>query len=171
MIGIVSNSFTTAGSSMVAQNLGAGKTQRVPRILSSILFFTSIISIAAGIAIYFFYPSIFSMFTSDAQVLAVSSVLVLPTLVNFFGSATRSVAFSIINGSGNSKLNLAVAIIDGICSRIGLAWLLGFALGLNCLGFWMGDALAGCMPIVIGMVFLLSGRWKKAGQTGRQEDI
>ncbi|MBQ6564849.1 MAG: MATE family efflux transporter [Clostridia bacterium] len=167
IIGIVSNSFTAAGSSMVAQNLGAGKTERVPRILRWILFFTSIISVAAGIAIVFFYPSIFSMFTRDSEVLAVSSILVLPTLVNFVGSATRSVAFSIINGSGNSRLNLAVAIIDGICSRIGFAWLFGFILGMHCQGFWMGDALAGCVPIMIGMAYLLSGKWKNAGSANK----
>ena len=161
IIGIVSNSFTTAGSTMVAQHLGAGKTNRVPRILSGIFLFTMAISAAFGIAVILFAPSIFSMFTSDAAVLSASEVLVLPMLVNFFGSATRAVAFALINGSGNSRLNLAVALIDGILSRIGFAWVMGFVLGMDCLGFWMGDALAGCMPIVIGMAFFCSGRWKR----------
>ena len=168
MISIVSNSFTTAGSSMVAQNLGARKPERVPVILRSIFMFTASISLLAGIAVYFFYPEIFSLFTSDEGVLAVSSILVLPTLINFLGAATRSIAFSLINGSGNSRLNLAVAIIDGVISRIGFAWLLGFQLGMHCQGFWMGDALAGCIPFLIGMVFFLSGRWKTAGITQKR---
>ena len=46
-------------------------------------------------------------------------------------------------------------------SRIGLAALLGFALRLDCFGFWMGDALAGFMPLLIGGAFYLSGRWKE----------
>ena len=49
---------------------------------------------------------------------------------------------------------------DGI-SRIGLAALLGFALHLDCFGFWMGDALAGFMPLIIGGAFFLSGGWKE----------
>ena len=52
-------------------------------------------------------------------------------------------------------------MIDGVIARVGLAALLGFSLGLNCLGFWLGDALAGFMPMVIGLVFWLSGKWKK----------
>lgn len=64
-----------------------------------------------------------------------------------------------INGSGRSGLNFAIAVIDGIVSRIGLAALLGFSLHMDCFGFWMGDALAGFMPLVIGGVFFLSGRW------------
>ena len=106
--------------------------------------------------------AIYGIFTTDAEVLALASVLTLPIILNFYGSATRSVAFSLINGSGKSKLNLAVAIIDGVIARVGLAALLGFALKLNCRGFWLGDSLAGFMPMVIGAVFYLSGRWKKA---------
>ena len=70
-------------------------------------------------------------------------------------------AFSLINGSGNTKLNYAVAVLDGIISRIGIAALLGFAIGMGCQGFWYGDALAGFIPIVIGMCYFLSGRWRK----------
>ena len=70
-------------------------------------------------------------------------------------------AFSLINGSENTKLNYAVAVLDGIISRIGIAALLGFAIGMGCQGFWYGDALAGFIPIVIGMCYFLSGRWRK----------
>lgn len=46
-------------------------------------------------------------------------------------------------------------------ARVGLAYLLGWALGMGPKGFWLGDALAGFMPLVIGGVFYLSGFWKK----------
>ena len=95
------------------------------------------------------------------NVLAVASVLVAPAVLNFYGSATRSMAFSLINGSGNTKLNFAVAIIDGMISRVGIAALLGFAMGMGCQGFWYGDALAGFMPFVIGTCYYLSGKWRK----------
>jgi Na+-driven multidrug efflux pump len=47
MFGIVSNSFTTAGSSMIGQNLGAGRNERVPKILGVVL------SIGMGMATVF----------------------------------------------------------------------------------------------------------------------
>jgi hypothetical protein len=31
---------------------------------------------------------------------------------------------------------------------------------MGCKGFWYGDALAGFMPMVIGGLFYLSGKWK-----------
>lgn len=160
MIGIVSNSFTTAGSSMVGQNLGAKKYERVPKILYTVILSTVIISTACALAILFFAEPIFHMFTADADVLAVASILIVPIIVNFYGAATRSMSFSLINGSGNTKLNFAVAIIDGMISRIGIAALLGFAFKMGCQGFWYGDAIAGFVPIIIGLCYYFSGRWR-----------
>lgn len=160
MIGIVSNSFTTAGSSMVGQNLGARKYERVPVILRTVLVCGLIVSGVCSLAMILFSQQIFDLFTTDAAVLAVAHILVVPTVLNFFGSATRSMSFSLINGSGNTRLNFAVALIDGMISRIGIAALLGFGLGMGCQGFWYGDALAGFMPMVIGMCYYLSQKWR-----------
>lgn len=161
MIGIVSQSFTTAGSTMVGQSLGAKKYDRVPKIMKVVFYSTVLISTVLAVALFFFSEPIFRMFTGDEEVLAIASIVVLPAILNMYGSATRSVSFSLMNGSGNAKLNFAVAIIDGIISRIGISALLGFAVGMGCRGFWYGDALAGYMPMVIGIIFYLSGRWKK----------
>jgi len=161
MIGIVSQSFTTAGSTMVGQSLGAKKYDRVPKIMKVVMCCSVLVSTVLAVALFFFSEPIFRMFTGDEEVLAVASVVVLPAILNMYGSATRSVSFSLMNGSGNAKLNFAVAIIDGMISRIGISALLGFAFGMGCRGFWYGDALAGYMPMVIGSIFFLSGRWKK----------
>ena len=63
MIGIVSQSFTTAGSTMVGQNLGAQKYDRVPKIMRTVLTCGMIISTAFALALAFFSESIFAMFT------------------------------------------------------------------------------------------------------------
>ena len=68
---------------------------------------------------------------------------------------------ALINGSGNYKMNFATAIFDGIVMRIGLAVLFGIVFNWGYLGFWLGDALAGFTPLVIGVVFFISGKWKK----------
>ena len=160
MCGVISQSFTTAGSTMVGQNLGGRKYKRVNETLLTILLIGMGFA-ALFTAVMLLWPEgVYGMFTPDPDVLSVAAVLTLPVILNFFGAGTRSVAFSLINGSGRAKLNLAVAIIDGMISRIGLAALFGFALHWDCFGFWMGDALAGFMPLLIGGVFYLSGHWR-----------
>ena len=162
MSGVISQSFTTAGSTMVGQNLGAKEYGRVNRILVSILSFTLGLATLMTLVMLLIPGAVYGMFTTDADVLALASVLTVPIICNFYGAATRSGAFSLINGSGRAKLNLAVAMIDGVVGRIGLAALLGFAMKLNCFGFWMGDALAGFVPLLIGSIFYLSCKWKDA---------
>ena len=165
MCGVISQSFTTAGSTMVGQNLGAKKYKRVNHTLLTILLIGMGFSVLFSAVLLRWPQGVYGMFTPDTDVLGLAAVLTIPVILNFFGAGTRSVAFSLINGSGKAKLNLAVAIIDGMISRIGLAALFGFVLHWDCFGFWMGDALAGFMPLMIGGAFYLSGRWKdKKGQ-------
>ena len=162
MMGILSNSITTAAASMVGQNLGARKYDRSPKILAwgsgSALF----LAVIAAVIVKMHPETIFGLFTSDAAVLTEASVIILPVILNFIGAATRCFAFGIINGSGNSKLNLCVAILDGMIARIGLAYLLGWVFAMGPKGFWLGDALAGFMPLVIGGTYYLLGGWREA---------
>ena len=161
MVNVIAMSFTTAGSTMVGQNLGARKHGRVNRTLATVLAVGMAIAAALHVVMAVCPDAVYGIFTPDAELLAVAAVLTVPIILNFYGAATRSAAFSLINGSGRSGLNLAVAIIDGVITRIGLAALLGFALRMDCFGFWMGDALAGFMPLLIGGAFYLSGKWRE----------
>lgn len=161
MMGIMSNSITTAAASMVGQNLGAKKYDRVPKILGWGFFSSLVLAIIGSIIIKLHPEAIFGLFTSDEVVLAEASIIILPVILNFLGAAARCFAFGIINGSGNSKLNLCVAILDGMIARVGLAYLLGWYFQMGPKGFWLGDAFAGFMPLVIGGTFYLTGAWKK----------
>lgn len=161
MGGVVSMSFTTAGSSMVGQNLGAGKYERIPKILTTIGVFSLSLFSAFTLILLLFPTEIYRMFTPDVAVLSLAHILTIPMILNFYGAATRTISFALINGSGNTRLNLAVALIDGIVMRIGLAALLCFSFGMGSLGCWYGDAIAGFMPLFIGLFFYLSGKWKK----------
>lgn len=159
--GVVSMSFTAAGSSMVGQNLGARKYERVPRILATIAVIGLALFSVMTVVIVAVPEKVFGLFTSDEAVLSLANILIIPMILNFYGAATRSISFALINGSGNTKLNLAVALIDGILMRIGLAALLCFSFNMGSLGCWYGDAIAGFMPLLIGLVFYLSGKWRK----------
>lgn len=160
MFGIISNSFTTAGSSMIGQNLGAGRNERVPKILGVVLSIGLAMATALSALLLFFSEPFYEIFTNDRAVLDAAGILTVPIILNLYGGATRSGGFSLINGSGRSRLNLFVAIFDGMISRIGIAALLYFTWKMGALGCWYGDALAGFMPIVIGGIFYLSGKWK-----------
>ena len=158
---LVSNSVNTAGSSMVGQNIGAKKFERVPKIMATIFAVTLCMSAAASVIVVAFPDKVFGLFTSDKAVLAVAKDYLTVAVLMFFGSAFRAPSNALINGSGIYKINFATAIFDGIILRIGLSVLFGLVFKMEHIGFWLGDALAGYTPFFIGAVFMLSGKWKK----------
>ena len=158
--GIVSMSFIAAGSANIGQCLGARKYDRVPKILGIVSAIMICVCGVLSLIVIMFPTTVFSMFTTDDAVLSISDVLIFPIVINFIGTAARTFGFSLINGSGNSKLNLIIALLDGIVFRIGLSYLLGFTFGMSVKGFWLGDGFAGWVPMFVAFGFLASGKWK-----------
>jgi len=163
---LISMAMNNAGSTMVGQNIAAKKFDRVIKIMLSIGAITFTVSVIFSVLMFFFPEEIFALFTEkgDTDVLAIAKDYVPIAILLFFGSAMRSIMNALINGSGNYKVNFATAILDGIVLRIGLAVLFGIVLDMKHFGFWLGDALAGFTPFWIGLVFYLSGHWKKSAE-------
>ena len=160
MAGIMSAALSTASGSMLAQNFGARKYERVPRIIVWATTYSAIITSVLIVIMLVAPNAVCSLFTTDASVLAASGIIVGPVIVNFIGATSRTCGFGIINGSGNSKLNLFIAFLDG-GGRIAFAALFDMGLALGPVGFWYGDATAGFVPLLVGGTYYLSGKWKK----------
>ena len=161
MIGVVSQAISSAGGAMVAQALGAGKTERVPKIVFNALWIVAIPSSVFAVITLFRPEWLFGLFSSDPEVLAMAIVYIPVALIQYLGATLRPANFALINGSGNSTLNLMVALLDGILCRIGLALLLGVTFSMGIMGFWLGNAFAGLVPFLIGGTYLVSGLWRK----------
>ena len=158
---VVTNALSTAGSSMVGQNLGAEKYHRVPRIIGISAIFDLAFALFLSIVTVFFPRTIFGFFNSDPEVLDMAMSYIPVAVLLYMGFAARSPFIALINGSGNAKLNLIVGLLDGVICRIGLALLMGLAMGMDIMGFWLGNAFAGYMPFLIGGVYFLTGKWKR----------
>lgn len=158
---LISSAMNTAGSTMVGQNIAARECKRVKKILLNLAVITLSVATVISVAFCLFPKQIFGVFTDDAEVLEIGMKYLPIAVMLFFGSSLRAIMNALINGSGNYKINFATAILDGIVMRIGLSVLFGLSLGMKHYGFWLGDALAGFTPFWIGIVFYISGKWKK----------
>lgn len=161
MLGVITQAISAAGGAMVAQALGAGKTERVPKVVGHALWIVAVPASVFALITALRPEWLFGLFSDDPAVLAMAVTYIPVALVQYLGATLRPASFALINGSGNSKLNLAVALLDGVVSRIGLSLLLGIALGWGIHGFWYGNALSGLVPFLIGSAYLFSGQWKK----------
>ena len=161
MISIVSQAISAAGGAMISQALGAKKTERVPKVFFHALWIVAIPSAVFALITLVKPEWLFGIFTQDPAVLqTVLSEYITVAMIQYLGCTLRPPAFALINGSGNSRMNLAVALLDGVACRIGLSLLLGVTLGWGISGFWYGNAISGTIPFVVGFSFLLSGRWR-----------
>ena len=158
---LVGSAVTTAGSSMVGQNIGAGSYDRVKRILGSALLINGVFYSLMIAAFLIFPQALFGCFTSDQSVLLVCMEYLPFLVVIYLASALRNSMHAFTFGCGNSKFNFCAALMDAFVVRIGLSLLLGLAAGLGYRGFWAGSAAAGFVPFLLGIFYYLSGRWKK----------
>ncbi len=158
---LVGSAVTTAGSSMVGQNIGAAKYDRVKRVLGCALLINGVFYSLMIAALALFPQAVFGCFTGDAAVLAVCMEYLPYLLVIYLASALRNSMHAFTFGCGNSKFNFTAAVADAFVVRIGLSVLLGLGLGMGYHGFWAGSAAAGFVPFVLGMIYYLSGRWKQ----------
>ena len=160
VMSVVTSAINNAGSSMIGQNLGAGKTNRVKQIISSSMLFCIAIAAVLSILMALFPKQIFGVFDDDPEVLMMAVTFVPIAILNFFGFALRAPFNALVNGLGFASMGLFIGIMDGVVARIGLTMLLGVVLGFGIKGFWYGNVMAGYATFFIGGIYYMSGKWK-----------
>lgn len=157
---LFAQAINTAGASMVGQNIGAKKYERVPKVMLTAFGITLAVATLLTLVLTTFPSAVFGIFTDKTEVLDICMEYLPIAIVIFYGSAFRSCMNALINGSGNYRINFVTAILDGMILRIGLSLLFGLVFEMDYMGFWLGDALAGFTPFFIGLVYYFSGKWK-----------
>ncbi|MDO5331522.1 MAG: MATE family efflux transporter [Bacillota bacterium] len=160
IVSLFANAIFTAGGAMVGQNIGAEKYDRVQKILLTAICCMAITDLVLMGILNLFPDAIFGMFTKDLDVITAAHAIIYPLNIFMLSGIGRTPSFCLINGSGNSKLNLIIALIDGFAARIGLSYLFAFVFDMGARGCWIGDAYAGFVPLIVGVIYYLSGKWK-----------
>lgn len=157
---VVTNSMTRSSSAMIAQNIAAKKIERVRQVYLFSVACTMSFALLLSVLAVLFTGQMFGLFVTDQGVLELSKSFLPALVLRFFAFATRAPNLGLINGIGKPKMNLAIGIMDGFILRVGVSMLLGQYLGLGLQGYWCGIALGGYSPLVIGLPYFLSGKWK-----------
>ena len=101
------------------------------------------------------------MFSDDPAVHAMSSTFVAAIVWMFPALAIMRGTNSFIQAIGNAKLGMVLSILDGVVLRIGLSYLFGIILEWGFFGFVLGYGLAAYGCGIPGLIYFLSGMWKK----------
>jgi len=146
---------------MISQNIGAGEQKRAKKVVYWAWVYSGVFTIIC-IALYLLFgKEFFMLFSDDPKVHDLSGDFIKAILWMFPAFAIMRGSGAFVQGIGNAKLSMALAILDGVALRIGLSWLFGIALNLEFYGFVLGYGLAPYGFAVPSMIYFLSGMWKK----------
>lgn len=158
---IISNAIMSATATLVGQNMGAGRQDRVIKTIY-IGWLICLGFCAVLMAVSLLFPkAIFGLFSSDPEVLAYAPSYMRIAIWMYLSFALMAPVLGLINGVGFTSLNMIVAILDGVVARLGLCFLLGYGLNMGLHGFWWATALAGYVSVIIPSIYFFAGSWKK----------
>lgn len=153
--------FNSSISAMVAQNIGAKEQKRAVQCLIYGAFLSELFAIVFFLLGLFIPDTIVGFFTRDAGVIKEG---VAYFVGNKYEYLLCSLAFCIngfINGTGHTRLTLINNFASTYVVRIPLCIILGSVLHMGLLGVGYALPFASLMQLLIGLIFVLSGRWKK----------
>ena len=148
---------------MISQNIGAGAQKRAQRVVYWTWVYSGIFTVVCIILYKFFGQELFMLFANEAEGFdsTLSKDFISAILWMFPAFAIMRGSGAFVQGIGNAKLSMALAILDGVVLRIGLSWLFGIAFNLGFYGFVLGYGLAPYGFALPSMIYFLSGKWKK----------
>ena len=157
----ISQGIQYAAMPMISQNIGAGEQKRAVKVVYHAWVY-SIAMTAIFMTLYIIFgKEMFMLFSKDPLVHEQSHVFISAILWMFPAFAVMRGSGAFIQGIGNAKLCMVLAMLDGVVLRIGLSWLFGIALGWGFYGFVLGYGLAPYGYAIPSLIYFLSGKWKK----------
>ena len=161
IINKISQGIQFAALPMVSQNIAAGEQKRAVKVVHWSWIYSAIMTVVAMIAYVVFGKQLFMIFSDDPAVHEMSGTFVKAILWMFPALAVMRGTGAFIQGIGNAKFSMVLALLDGVVLRIGLSWLFGIVLNWGFYGFVLGYSLAPYGNAIPGMIYFLSGKWKK----------
>ena len=159
---VIGMGFSQAISTLVAQNIGAGKVTRAARIgrLGATVSFWSLSGI--GIIVFFFAKQVVSFFVpEDANVIAGAAIF-LRTIALTWGCLGVQLAFTgVLKGSGNMVTSMILALVSQFVFQFPLAYLLSHHSGMGVNGIWWAFPVSNVLMALISMGVFAKGDWKK----------
>lgn len=163
IISKISLGIQHAAIPMISQNIGGGQKKRAKQIVYNAWIFSSVFMAVFMMLYILLGKQMFALFSDDPAVHELSAEFIKAILWMFPAFAIMRGSGAFIQGIGNARFNMVLALLDGVILRIGLSWLFGIAFGWGFFGFVLGYALAPYGFALPGLVYFLSGRWERRG--------
>lgn len=154
--------LSMATSTLVGQNMGAGKinrTEKISKVSAGLSFgFLSIL----GVFIFLFAYQICRFFVpSDPALVEISAQYVRIMALSFGFIGVQQTLSGVFRGSGNTLISMVLAIVSLWILRFPLAYILSYHTSLSFSGIWWSFPIANIAATIIALIWFFRGSWKK----------
>lgn len=160
----ISQGIMYAAVPIIGQNYGAKKDDRIKKTVYYSLVYSLLLTVLFIILYILLGKQLFMLFSEDPLVHDLSGTFIKAILWMFPAFAIMRGSGAFIQGIGNAKMCMILAMLDGVVLRIGLSWLFGSLLGLGFFGYVLGYGLAPYGYAIPSMLYFLFGRWQNKKQ-------
>lgn len=152
---------STALSTMVGQNIGANKADRVNEIVKTLFTIFIGISVTESLLIYIFRVPLYEVFIAEPSVVALGSTY-MTFFAPFFPFFTLfQLSMRVLQAAGRTKASMALSLIRLWAMRISLSYILYFVFDMGATGIWIGLALGNAGSAVLSLAYLSRGEWQR----------
>ncbi|MBR5114597.1 MAG: MATE family efflux transporter [Oscillospiraceae bacterium] len=153
-------------TTMIGQNMGAGKVDRMKKTVRVGVVLCAITAVVF-IALFRLFPrQIYQLFMAKSsdnyeEVLDMAPLFLKALSFALPATCLMCPYHAFASGIGNATLVMITALLDGFVSRIVISLLLAKVFGLGLYGWFLGYGLAAYVNTIICMIYYYSGVWKK----------
>lgn len=154
--------ISMAASTLVGQNIGAGKIERAERItrLSAIISFAFLTVL--GLLFFIFAEPITAVFIPNDPEVIKSGALFVKIMALSFGFIGIQFTYNgTFTGAGNTGVTMVISIISFWVLQFPLAYILSKHTSLAEIGIWISLPIANVLTAAISAVWYKKGDWKK----------
>lgn len=159
---IIGFGFTQSISTLVAQNIGAGKITRAAKIgrLGAMMCFW--ILSGFGVITFFAAPQIVAFFVPEDQAVIAGGANFLQIMSLTWGCIGLQLAFTgVLKGSGNMVTSMILAVVSQWVFLFPLAYILSHHADLDIVGIWWAFPISNVLMAIIAVLVFAKGDWKK----------
>lgn len=154
---------TAAISAMTAQNIGAGRLERIPEIARWGVVFSVGIALIFSAAVMLFPNTITGLFTREPAVMFVTRNYFRVAGLSYVALAFLFAYQGVLRGAGDTFGSFIMIACSMIFLRVPLCYVLSHYTSLREVGLWLGILASAFSGAIAFYIYYASGRWKKSG--------
>lgn len=157
---IFASAITQATQVIIGHLLGARRVDETHRQVMSTLRASMLISFLASLTLCVFARPLFSMFTDNAEVIALGQKIMFIELFLEQGRAVNICFVRCLQTAGDIRFPVTIGILSTWIVAVGLSWVLGVGLQLGIVGIWCAMATDECLRAVLFILRWRAGGWR-----------